>query len=84
MRILLIALHDVLPTAFTQILNPANEYCAIVTEEVEPARNFIKNINLPEKLVHSFYELRECIENFYYDVVLCISDGRTAYSIHNW
>ena len=82
MRILLVVLHDILPTAFTQVLNPANEYCAIVTEEVAPAKNFIKSTGLPEQLIHSFYELKACIENFYYDVVLCISDGRTATTIN--
>ena len=42
MRILLVTFTEYLPFAFTQVLNPELEYCAIVVDEPEPAKNFGK------------------------------------------
>lgn len=79
MRILLVTLHENLSFAITQVLNPANEYCAIVTDEVEPVKNFVKSVGGSENMVYPFHDLKECLENLYYDFVLCISDGRNAW-----
>lgn len=79
MRILLVTFHDNLQFAITQVLNPANEYCAIVTDDITAAKNFVKSIGGSENIVYPFHDLKECIENLYYDFVLCISDGRNAW-----
>ena len=78
LRILLVCLHDVLPFAITNVLNPANEYCAIVTDEVEPVKNFLPDA---KNLIYPFHEFKYCVDNFYYDVVLFASDLRTTYTI---
>ena len=78
MRILLVTLHDVLPFAITKVLNPANEYCAIVTDEIESVRNFLPGA---KNIIHQFYELKECLENFHYDCVISIQDVKNYEAI---
>ena len=84
MRILLLALSDILPFIVAKILNPSNKYCAIVTDEVEPSRKFLSQFGFPAERVFAFHELKECAENFYYDCLLHISDGRTAWTIYDY
>ena len=76
MRFLLVTLSDLLPSVITQILSPTNSYCAIVVDEPEPAKNFIRSLGGSENLVYNFYDLKECVENFHYDFILCVADGR--------
>lgn len=76
MRILLVTLTDLLPVTLGNVLNPKNEYCAIVVDEPEPARELFRKAGLPENIIYPLYELKECIENFYYDCLLFVSDGR--------
>lgn len=83
MRILLITLTDVLPYAFMKVLNPGNDYCAIVVDDDEKAKKMLENVPQLKEKIFPFYELPECIENFYYDFVLCICDGRFFWNIHN-
>ena len=56
-------------------LNPELEYCAIVVDEVEQARKILEPTGFPKDLVYPLYELKECVENFYYDYVMCTEDG---------
>ena len=82
MRILLVTLTDILPHALTQVLNPANDYCAIVLDDEETAKKILANVPPLRDKVRPFYELKECVEKFYYDVALCICDGRFTWKIH--
>ena len=72
MRVLLVTVSEMLPFVFTKVLNPALEYCAIVVDEPEQAKKILSNTPL-EKAVFPFYELKECMENFHYDCILCPS-----------
>ena len=74
MRILLVGLSELLPLAVTQVLNPENDYRAIVVDEVEPARKFLSQGNYPAENVFPLYELPECVENFFYDCVICVGN----------
>ena len=58
-----------------QILNPELEYCAIVVDEVKPAKKICAQVGLPKNLIYPLYELKECVNNFYYDYIICIEDG---------
>ena len=84
MQILLLTLSDILPIIVTEILNPANEYCAIVVDEPNVTRKFLSQFDAPESKIYSYCELKECAESFYYDCLLNISDGRTAWSMYEY
>ena len=73
MRILLVGLNGVLFPAISEVLNQNHEYCAVVVDEVAPARNILSNY--PAERIFPLYELKECVENFYYDCVVCVGDG---------
>lgn len=70
MRILLVTWTEQLP-AKLQILNPELECCAIVVDEVEPAKKTLEKIGLPNELLHPLYDLKECVKDFYYDYIIC-------------
>ena len=80
MRILLVTMADKLPIILEKILNPANEYCAVVVDEPGSAKKFVSDFGMSEELVYPFYDLKECIENLDFDRVLFLSDRRTAWS----
>ena len=82
MRILLVTFSNLLPAALNNVLNPALEYCAIVVDEPEPAKKFFYEAGLDSNLIYPFYELKECIADFYYDFLLCVSDGRQIWDLH--
>ena len=82
MRILLVTLSDILPFALTQVLNPANEYCAIVVDDPDISKNMFENYPQITNLIYPFYDLQECIDKLYYDFVLCISDPRILWTIY--
>ena len=73
MRVLLVTWTDQLFEKLS-ILNPELEYCAIVTDEVEPAKKILERVGLPINLLHPFYELKECVKDFYYDYILCLEN----------
>ena len=73
MRVLLVTWTDQLLQKLS-ILNPELEYCAIVTDEVEPAKKILEQVGLPKNLLYPLYELKECVQNFYYDYVLCVGN----------
>ena len=74
MRILLVTWTDQLQQKLS-ILNPALDFCAIVVDEVEPAKEILKRVGLPATLLHPLYDLKECVSDFYYDYVLCVEQG---------
>lgn len=73
MRILLVTFSEYLPFALTQILNPANEYCAIVVDDPDISKKMFENIPQLKNKVFPFYELKNCIDKFYYDLLLYIN-----------
>lgn len=75
-RVLLVTLTDMLPFALAGILNPSLEYCVIVVDDVDVARDMLKNVKPLQALVHPFYELKECVNDFHYDLLMGIYDGR--------
>ena len=77
MRILLVTLTDILPYALTQVLNPANDYCAIVLDDEETAKKMLANVPPLRDKVRPVYELKDCMKKFYFDVLLFVSDDRT-------
>ena len=79
MKILLVVSSASLPFTITTALNPKNDYCAVVTDEVNTAKDFVKKIGLPEKIIFPLYELKDLINEIYFDAVVCISDGLTGY-----
>ena len=76
MKILLVTTTASLPFIIKNALNPKNDYCAIVVDEPETA----KKIGLPENLIYPLYELKNCIEEMYYDALICVSDVYTGYA----
>ena len=81
MRILLVTLSDILPFALTQVLNPELEYCAIVVDEPDISKKMFKDYPQITNVIFPFHELKECIENFYYDIAVCISSSRLRYDV---
>lgn len=74
MQALLVSLTDMLPFVLTKVLNSKLEYCAIVVDDVEKARYMAKDIKPLQNIIQPFYELQECVENCYYDVILGIAN----------
>lgn len=74
MRVLLVTWTDRLLQKL-QILSPQLEYCAIVVDEVEPAQKILERVNLPKSLLRPLHELKECVNDFYYDYVICSEDS---------
>ena len=81
MRILLVTLNEVLPVILSEILNSDLEYCAIVVDEPKATKKIVVGAGLSKDLVYPSYELKECLENFYYDCCVCITDRQTIYLI---
>ena len=73
MRALLVTWTEQL-LAKLSVLNPELEYCAIVVDEVEPAKKVLERVGLPKDLLYPMYELKECVRDFYYDYVLCVEN----------
>lgn len=73
MRILLVTWVDKLSEKFAT-LNPELEYCAIVTDDVEAAKEVLGKFSLSQDLLHPMDELRKCIESLDYDYLLCVQD----------
>ena len=74
MRILLATFSDILPFAVNEVLNPEVEFCAVVVDDVDSAKRI-----LPSEKIFSLFELKECLNDFYYDFAICISDKTMIY-----
>ncbi|MBQ9487462.1 MAG: hypothetical protein IJU91_06655 [Selenomonadaceae bacterium] len=70
MRVLLITFSEVVNFALTQVFNPDLKYSAIVVEDTDLAKKNLENLPQLHEKIYPFYELKECIENTYYDAVL--------------
>ena len=70
MRILLVTTTELLPFTLSKVLNPTLEYCAIVVDEPDIAKQIFKNYPQITDLIHPLYELKECIENYCYDALI--------------
>lgn len=79
MKILLVTTSESLPFVVTAALNPRNDYCAFVVDEVKPAKEFLTKFSLPEKMIYPLYELKNLIDEIYFDALICVSDGYTGY-----
>ena len=73
MRVLLVTWTDQLLQKLS-ILSPELEYCAIVVDEVEPAKKILERVGLSPNLIHPLYDLKECVKDFYYDCVMCVEN----------
>lgn len=76
MRVLLVTWTDGLRDKLS-ILSSELEYCAIVVDEVEPAKEILEQFGLSKTLLHPFYDLKECIRDFYYDFFICLTNTNT-------
>lgn len=73
MNVLLVTTADNLSEKFNA-LNPEIEYCAIVVDSVEPAKEILSNIGLSPDLLRPMSALKTCIETLGYDYVLLVQD----------
>ena len=71
MRVLLATLTDQLLEKLS-VLNPELEYCAVVVDEVEPAKKILERTGLSKDLLFPMTELKACAEGFSYDYALCV------------
>ena len=70
MRVILITFSEVVNFALTKVFNPDLKYSAIVVEDTDLAKKNLENLPHIHEKIYPFYELKECIENTYYDAVL--------------
>lgn len=73
MRVLLVTNTNDLAKKL-EILNPKLEYCAIVTDEVEPAKKILAHFGLPKNLIQPFHALKDCVKDFPCDYCLCVEN----------
>lgn len=73
MRVLLITWIDNFSGKLAA-LSPELEYCAIVVDEVEPAKEILEQVGLTQDLLHPMGDLKKCLETIDYDYVLCVQN----------
>ena len=73
-------MSDMLPKLLTEVLNPENDYCAIVVDKPEDTKKIVAQHNLSEELIYPLYDLKECISKLQFDYLLFLSDQRSACS----
>ena len=73
MRVLLVTWIDNLAEKLAA-LNPELEYCAIVVDKVEPAKEILEQVGLSAALLHPMDELKACVEELDYDYVLLVQN----------
>ena len=56
------------------ILNRELEYCGIVVDEVEPAKEILEKVGLSDVPLYPMSELKTCAETPDYDYVVCVED----------
>ncbi|MBR6712417.1 MAG: hypothetical protein IKI76_05405 [Selenomonadaceae bacterium] len=71
MRVLLVTTENKLSEKLN-VLNPELEYCAVVVDEVESAKEILGQVGLSKDLLYPMSNLRECVESLNYDYVLCV------------
>lgn len=73
MKVLLVTWIDKLKEKL-EALSPELEYCAIVVDNVEPAKEVLEQVGLSQELIHPLDELKACADSLSYDYALCIQD----------
>ena len=71
-------MSDMLPKLLTEVLNSELEYCAIVVDKPKDVEKIVTQRNLSTDLIYPIYELKESLENCYYDIAFCISERSTV------
>ena len=56
------------------VLSPELEYCAVVVEDVEPAKEILSKVGLSPDLLQPMSELQSCVEKVNYDYALLVQD----------
>lgn len=56
-------------------MNPELEYCAIVVDKVEPAKEVLEQFGLSQDLLYPQSEIGKCIESLDYDYIICVQDN---------
>lgn len=57
------------------VLSPELEYCAIVVDDVESAKEVLKQTGFSEELLRPLSELKNCAEELSYDYAICVQDS---------
>ena len=73
MKILFVTLTDKLAEKFAA-LNPEINYCAIIVDQVEPAKKILSNIGLSQVPLYPMGELKKLLETLKYDYVLLVQE----------
>ena len=73
MKILLVTTVDNLAEKFA-VLNPELNYCALVTDKRELAKEILDKLDLSNVPLYPMSELKTCFENLIYDYIFCVQD----------
>ena len=73
MNVLLVTTTNKLAEKFA-VLNPELEYCAIVVDEIEHAKEVLSNVGLPQVPLYPMKTLKKRVETLEYDYVLLVQD----------
>ena len=82
MRVLLVTMSDQINFLLSNVLKPDLDYSAMVVDSPEVTKKFFEDAGVNFENIFPFYELEECLDNFYYDFVLCVSNSGTVWNIH--
>ena len=74
MKILLVTETENLEEKLT-VLSPALDYCAIVVDKVEPAKDVLKRGGLSQDLLRPMDALKACVDKLKYDYILAIANN---------
>ena len=72
MRVLIITLKEHLNAALSN-LNSELDICALITDEPEPSAEIMAKHALTDVPIFPFYQLKECVESFYFDKIIIIA-----------
>lgn len=73
MRVLLVTWIDKLPEKLAA-LSPELDYCAIIVDEIEPAKEILEQVGLSPKLLYPMKRLKKCLKSLNYDYVICVQN----------
>lgn len=73
MNVLLVTTTNKLAEKFA-VLSPELEYCAIVVDEIEPAKEILSNVGLSQDLLRPMSKLKNYVNTLKYDYILCLQD----------
>ena len=73
MNVLLVTLTDNLAEKLA-VLSPELEYCAIVVDQVEPAKEILSQVGLSHVPLYPMSELKKSVGNSNFDYVVCVEN----------